>query len=184
MEDNLLTPESPELKLAFPFLTIRGNLGEGGQKYVYLADQEDGQSVALKIIKKHENPERTMREIVAASYFTPPYFPKIYRWGETQVGNEEVVFLIEEYIEGNNLREYLNENGVSQREALKIGLELLCALNQVADKRLVHRDIKPKNIMIGKMARIVLLDFGIARHLMLSSLTQNIAIFIQAQPLQ
>jgi eukaryotic-like serine/threonine-protein kinase len=177
MNSELFSPDSPALISAFPFITIKNKLGEGGQKYVYEAYTETEGMVAFKVIKVEQQYERTMREIDAASKFSPPRFPKIHSYGRSKVANEDVVYIVEEFIEGVSLRERLRLGAMQESEAVKIGYELLNALCEVAEQHLVHRDIKPENIMLGENDRAVLLDFGIARHLNLTSLTHDAAMF-------
>ena len=78
----------------------------------------------------------------------PQRFPKIYRYGHSKVGDIEVVFIVEEFIDGISLRERINQGTLPEQEALKIGFELLLALCEISNKNLVHRDIKPENIML------------------------------------
>ena len=79
---------------------------------------------------------------------------------------------------GETLRVRLNrEQRLSEKETIRIGEQLLEALIKVESSSLVHRDIKPENIMLLSDGRVVLLDFGIARHLNLPSLTANAAMF-------
>ena len=177
MTEHLFYPDSSALINAFPEVKIERKLGEGGQKYVYKAKTEQEGTVAFKIIKTNQQLERTIREINAASSFCPPRFPKIYRYGHSNVGDIEVVFIVEEFIEGISLRERINQGAVPEQEALKIGFELLLALCEISNKNLVHRDIKPENIMLRNSGEVVLLDFGIARHLELNSLTHDLAMF-------
>lgn len=177
MIQNHFSADSEELKKAFPFVDILKLHGEGGQKYVYQANFGTKGTVAFKVIKVDQNIERTVREITAAAGFDSNKFAEIYQYGKGKVLNDEVVYIVEEFIEGETLRERINKAKISQEEALYIGIQLLYALADVAKQRLVHRDVKPENIMIDPDNRVVLLDFGIARHLELSSLTQDAAIF-------
>ncbi|MDE3841126.1 serine/threonine protein kinase (plasmid) [Bacillus methanolicus] len=177
MNMDRFAPESSAFALAFPGIEIIGVLGKGGQKYVYKAKTHDYGIVAFKIIKTDQDIERTIREIKAASSFSSPHFPMIYDWGEAYLDDEKIIYIIEEYIEGQNLREILNQEVLTMEETIRIGRELLEALSQLAEKRLVHRDIKPENIMISNDGRVFLLDLGIARHLDLTSLTLDMAAF-------
>lgn len=176
MTKNLFSPESEALACAFPFVRIEDKLGEGGQKFVFKARTQDG-TVAFKIIKADQHVERIKREISAASRFAPPRFPKIFHYGNGKVENIDVIFIIEEFIEGISLRQRLVCGSINEAEVLKIGTELLYALSEIIAEKLVHRDIKPENIMLSRDGRVVLLDFGIARHLSLNSLTHDAALF-------
>ena len=165
------------IRTAFPRLSIVKILGEGGQKFVFHAKSQKYGEVALKIIKTHEREERILREVEAVSRFSPPHFPKLYCYGKKKIKGRNFIFLVEELIVGESLRKRLERGPIQQEESVRIGLELLRALCDVADQNLVHRDVKPENILLGPEGRVVLLDFGIARHLDLDSLTQDYAVF-------
>ncbi|MFB5281825.1 serine/threonine protein kinase [Peribacillus sp. Hz7] len=177
MNQNQYLVGSEELRNAFPFVEIIEKQGEGGQKFVYKANYGSVGKVAFKIIKVDQNIERTVREITAASGFKPPRFAEIYKFGQAKVNDEEVIYIVEEFIEGDTLRNRIINGRVSQDEATYIGVQLLYAVSEVSKQKLVHRDLKPENIMIDPNMRVVLLDFGIARHLELNSLTHDAAIF-------
>jgi serine/threonine-protein kinase len=177
MRENLFSVDSDALAYAFPNVKFEDKLGEGGQKFVYRAQTLSEGLVAFKIIKSNQQIERTMREINAASSFSPPRFPRIHRYGNATVGNIEVVYIVEQFVAGVSLRDRINKGELDEAEALKIGLELLKALIEIAEENLVHRDIKPENIILNSNVGAVLLDFGIARHLDLNSLTHDVAMF-------
>ena len=152
-------------------------LAEGGQKYVYLAENDSKELVALKLVKQFLPRDRALREISAATGFSSAFFPKILSWGEVKIGAEQMLYVIEEYIQGSTLRNRLIAKTIDQTMAIHVGMSLLQALCEIEGKGLVHRDIKPENIIIGDRDRVVLLDFGIARHTALSSLTLDVAAF-------
>ncbi|HDR3493164.1 TPA: serine/threonine protein kinase [Bacillus wiedmannii] len=166
-----------KLTEAFPELTILEELGEGGQKIVYKAISPTGENVALKIIKLSEDPERVKREIQVASQLPKGNFPEIFKWGSRLIAGEEIIFVVEEFVQGKGLRENLQEQSLTLQEVIEIGIQLLNAIIQVEEQKLVHRDIKPENIILADGLRVVLLDFGIARHLTLDSLTHDAAMF-------
>ncbi|WJQ79815.1 serine/threonine-protein kinase [Brevibacillus brevis] len=177
MSVNLFSVDSIALTEAFPDVNFEEKLGEGGQKYVYKAQTQHEGRVAFKIIKSNQQMERIVREIKAASIFSPPRFPQIYRYGNATVDNVDIVYIVEQFIDGVSLRDGIKMGPMNEADALKVGLEVLMALTEISDKNLVHRDIKPENIMINSDVGAVLLDFGIARHLDLTSLTQDVAVF-------
>jgi len=175
--NNIFSLESEQIHQSFPFVNIEEKLGEGGQKHVYKAKTDTDEVVAFKLVKLQQQHERVLREIEAASKFSSPRFPTLHRYGKQQAGDHMYIFLVEEYIDGISLRTQLNAGAFKEEEAVRIGIQLLLALCEVAQHGLVHRDVKPENIMLGPSGRVVLLDFGIARHLHLESLTQDMAVF-------
>ncbi|OXS60306.1 serine/threonine protein kinase [Cohnella sp. CIP 111063] len=177
MSENLFSVDSIVLAQAFPDIEFEAKLGEGGQKYVYRAQTQPEGRVAFKIIKSNQQIERTIREINAASSFSPPRFPQIYRYGNANVANIDVVYIVEQFVDGVSLRDRINAGALNDAEVFKVGSELLMALTEISEKNLVHRDIKPENIMLSSSTGVVLLDFGIARHLDLTSLTHDVAMF-------
>lgn len=165
------------LSKAFPDLQLEKELGKGGQKTVYKAETSNGDVIALKIIHPDQDIERITREVNAVAQFKSEFFPEIFDIGKRTIGSREFVFVVEEFLEGQDLRTVLRSGKLSLNEAIGIGAQLLQALIEVFEKDMVHRDIKPENIIIGPNSRVVLLDFGIARHLSMQSLTQDLAIF-------
>ncbi len=173
------SPTTSEVQEVLPSATIEHQIGSGGQKIVYKAEVKPYGTVALKLIKPGPNTkERTLRELDVASKLTGTHFSKIYEIGEIKIKGDDVIYIVEEFLSGETLRDWLNrEQRLSEKETVRIGEQLLDALIRVESAGLVHRDIKPENIMLLSDDRIVLLDFGIARHLNLPSLTADIALF-------
>lgn len=75
----------------------------------------------------------------------------------------EELYVIEEYVNGDNLAVYLEKNGVLGKKAISVGKQLLEALVVLQQHRILHRDIKPENIMMDRMGNVVLIDFSITR---------------------
>ena len=162
-----------EIRGAFTELSdIRALAVSGGQKDVLCANR-GGQVVALKIIKKYSGDEaRTDREIAAVSKLSSDFVPTIQDLGSKILGGEERYYIIEEFIDGQSYREVLNANPNQSIEATaKLADDLLRACADFEAVRVVHRDIKPENLMIGNDGKLWVIDFGIARHLDLSTLT-------------
>lgn len=172
-------PTTAEVQEVLPSALIEHRIGSGGQKVVYKAEVKRYGTVALKLIKPGPSTkERTMRELDVASKLTGPYFSRIYEIGEVKIKGDDIIYIVEEFLSGETLRVRLSrEQRLSEKETIRIGEQLLDALIKVESKGLVHRDIKPENIMLLSDGRVVLLDFGIARHLNLPSLTADAAMF-------
>lgn len=169
-----------QFKSIHPTISIESQpIGQGGMKTVYSAfDEQEKQKLVVKVIKfaGSDSEKRVKREIDILNSLSSPYFPKIYDKCLFNISGQELFVISESFVSGMTLREYEN-NKIEFHESIKIGKELLRALMLVHEKQLVHRDVKPENIMITENKEIVLLDFGIARDLMEDSITSDLAIF-------
>src|SRR6266513_2891745 len=140
-------------------------LGTGGMANVYLAeDQELGRRVAIKVLDdRHASDdqfvERFRREAKAAAALSHPNIVSIYDRGET----DGTYYIAMEYLDGPNLKELVRQGTPSIRTAITYGREILSALRIAHRRGLVHRDIKPHNILIDAEGRLKVTDFGIAR---------------------
>lgn len=150
----------------------------GGQKWVFgAAHPQDGQ-VVLKLIKPTTDGERVRREVLAVRQVKSKRVPRIFEegvLGQTPLG-DGLIWLREQRIEGQNVRQVLGSGALPPAEVLQLGEHVLEALADVAQARIIHRDVKPENIVRCSDGSYWLLDFGIARHLDLSSLTATNAL--------
>ena len=151
-------------------------LGEGGMANVYLAnDTILDRMVAVKVLRGDlANDEkfvrRFQREALSASSLSHPNIVEIYDVGEDE-GN---FYIVMEYIEGKTLKQLIKKRGVlSLPETMDIMLQLLDALATAHDSYIIHRDIKPQNIMIKESGLVKITDFGIAMALNSAQLTQT-----------
>jgi serine/threonine-protein kinase len=155
----------------FPSLQGLGLLGQGGQKLVFFASHQNYGDVVLKIIHPSQDLEATRREILAVQTINSPRVPRILEVGRISTPMGPSVWLIEQRILGVTLRERLQQGPLSVDELLRLGgqaLEVLVAAEQTG---IVHRDVKPENIILDTSGNFWLLDFGISRHLAMSPLT-------------
>ena len=151
-------------------------LAQGGQKIVFRATHEDFGEVVVKLILQSN--ERIQREIEIAMGCNIPNTAHLYEWGNIEHDGQTVIYIIEEHIDGKNLRDEMNIRGQLQTgRVLKLIDMLLDTAVAIEREKLVHRDIKPENIMVCYDGTFRLLDFGIARHLTKSSLTPTNARF-------
>ncbi|CAN5793563.1 hypothetical protein BH24ACI1_BH24ACI1_01890 [soil metagenome] len=140
-------------------------LGEGGMGEVYLAeDNRLERKVALKILpsafaQDAERMRRFVREAKAASALNHPNILTIYETGETDNTN----YIASEYVEGETLSERLRREPLSLKAALDVAVQITSALQAAHGAKIVHRDIKPDNVMIRPDGFVKLLDFGIAK---------------------
>ncbi len=141
-------------------------IGVGGMAVVYKAfDNIDHRIVAVKILKNEflENEDfrrRFKNESKAIAVLSHPNIVKVY---DVSYGNM-IQYIVMEYIEGITLKEYIEQQGkINPREAIYYVTQILRALQHAHDKGIVHRDIKPQNIMLISDGTIKVADFGIAR---------------------
>lgn len=140
-------------------------IGHGGMADVWLAEDKTlGRKVAIKIMLPQfsNDPEfarRFKREASAAACLKSPYIVNIYDWGV----NDSIQYIVMEYIQGEDLKDIISENGpVPQKRAAKIGVQACKALAVAHQQDIIHRDIKPQNIMVQSDGDIKVMDFGIA----------------------
>lgn len=145
---------------------MRELIGVGGMAYVYKAyDCVDDRTVAVKILKDEflRNEEFTRRfrnESKAIAILNHPNIVKVLDVGF----GEHLQYIVMEYIDGITLKEYLDQRkDIRWKEAVHFTTQILRALQHAHDKGIVHRDIKPQNIMLLSDGTIKVTDFGIAR---------------------
>jgi len=143
-------------------------VGTGGMASVYCAyDTLLERNVALKILHAHygedvEYVERFRREARAAAQLSHPGIVTVIDRGEEN-GRQFIVF---EYVDGETLKEVVERTGpLPVRRAIELGLEIGRAIAFAHDQGLVHRDVKPQNVLLGSDGRARVTDFGIARTL-------------------
>ncbi|MSY55821.1 MAG: protein kinase, partial [Actinobacteria bacterium] len=144
-------------------------VANGGMASIYEAiDTRLDRKVAVKIMHPHLAQDdafvsRFIREAKAAAALSHPNIVAVQDQGWNQNG-VPAVFLVMELIEGDTLREYLNERGRFEiKDALNFLAPILSALSAAHSLGIVHRDVKPENILISKEGRIKIADFGLAR---------------------
>jgi serine/threonine-protein kinase len=141
-------------------------IGHGGMADVYLAhDRLLDRDVAVKVLappfaSDPTNVERFRREARAAAGLNHPHIVGVYDWGE----EDDTSFIVMEYVPGQTLREILQAYGrLSPMDAAGITAEIADALSFAHAHGVVHRDIKPGNVLISPQGQVKVTDFGIAR---------------------
>ena len=145
------------------------HMASGGMATIYEGlDTRLDRKVAVKIMHSHlaqdeQFVERFIREAKASAALSHPNIVSVQDQGWNQNGTP-AVFLVMELVEGHTLREYLNEQGaLSVASGIQFLLPVLSALSAAHKLGIVHRDIKPDNILISKEGRIKIADFGLAK---------------------
>ena len=166
-EDAQTRPEvaSPRVGDRLAHFKIVEPIGQGGMGVVYRAvDEKLGRDVALKVLPDSalgdsERRARFVREARAAAALAHPSIVTIFEIGE----DDGRVFIAMELIEGQSLRQQLEAGVLDEPEALSIASSIGRALAVAHQKGIVHRDIKPDNVMLKPDAEVKVLDFGLAK---------------------
>ena len=144
---------------------IQSPLGAGGMGEVYRArDARLGRDVALKILPESftRDTDRLLRfeqEARAVAALNHPNILAIHDVGK----NNDSPFLVSELLEGQSLRDLLDQGALPQRRAIEYGAQIAQGLAAAHEKSVVHRDLKPENLFITKDGRVKILDFGLAK---------------------
>ena len=145
---------------------IQEVIGVGGMAVVYKAyDNIDDRTVAVKILKdeylaNEEFRRRFKNESKAIAVLSHPNIVKVYNVSY----GDRLQYIVMEYVEGITLKEYIEQQGkLGIKETVYFTMQILRALQHAHDKGIVHRDIKPQNIMLLSNGNIKVTDFGIAR---------------------
>src|SRR5437660_8921351 len=160
-----MPPTPGELAKFFPQLGILELLGQGGMGVVYKARQPQlDRLVALKILPPAASrdpsfAERFTREARALARLNHPNIVSVYDFGQAR----EFYYFIMEFVDGVNLRQLEQSRRIAPAEALGIVPKICEALQYAHEEGIVHRDIKPGNILLDKKGRVKIADFGLAK---------------------
>jgi serine/threonine-protein kinase len=164
-------PPTPRIGTEFAGFRIEALLGRGGMSVVYRAENPRlGNQVALKLLapeltEDESFRERFVRESRAAASIVHPNIIPIYDAGDW----EGVLYIAMRYVDGPNLRELAKEHGLPPARALRLGAQVASALDAAHARGLIHRDVKPANVLVEETAEAedhaYLADFGLTKHL-------------------
>ena len=156
---------------------IDREIGRGGMSVVYRArDPALGRAVALKVLHPHlasrpESRERFEREARAVARLHHPNILEVFDYAPPE---SERAYIVSELIEGPTLRAFIDEHPLRNPEvAALLMIPIFDALDHAHEMGIVHRDVKPENIMIGQGGQPILMDFGIAQLVDMETLTQT-----------
>ena len=152
------------------------SIGEGGMANVYVAlDTILNRKVAVKILRgdlaeDEKFVRRFQREAISASSLNDPNIVEVYDVGE----DNGKYFIVMEYVEGKTLKQLIKKRGsLTLPEVVDIMLQLTSAIAHAHESYIIHRDIKPQNVIILEDGRVKIMDFGIAVALNAGELTQT-----------
>ncbi len=160
---------------------LAGLLGSGGMAEVFLAhDEVLDRDVALKVLRSQyvrdeEFAERFRREARSAAGLSHPNIVQVYDRGETEDGT---CYIAMEYVPGGTLKEWLGERGLLEpRKAAAVTAQIAEALGAAHERGVIHRDIKPQNVLVTASGDLKVTDFGIARAASAATISVTNAVF-------
>lgn len=154
-------------KVRIPGIKVLHLIGEGGTARVYLASREDDdEPLVVKILRQEivinrKALERFMEEYAMVERIQSRHVARIHGHGNYQ----NYVYLVMEFFEGGDLSKRLAGQAVPPPEALRLFRELMFALGDIHEKGILHRDLKPQNLMFRRDGSLAIVDFGIAKNI-------------------
>ncbi len=146
--------------------TVQDKVGTGGMAIVYRGlDEVLGRTVAIKtMLPQYASEEsfamRFKQEAQAAAALQSPYIVSVYDWGK----DDDTYYIVMEYLRGTDLKSGIRRHGaLDPRKVAQIGSQIAQALSVAHKHDIIHRDIKPQNIMVQPDGNVKVMDFGIAR---------------------
>ena len=162
--ESYVAPTPEELARQIPNLEVSELLGQGGMGVVYKGRQPllDRQ-VAIKVLRpdyqtEGEFQERFLREARTLAKLRHPYIVTVFDIGKS----DKLYYIVMEFVEGASLRQLLVDRSITERDALEFVPQIAEALQHAHEAGVVHRDVKPENVLVDALGRIRLVDFGLA----------------------
>ena len=162
-----LAGESLGHKISIPGFKVLRLIGEGGMSRVYLAARDsDDEPLVVKILRSEIIADkkalaRFMEEYAMVESIQSRHVARIHGHGTS----EEHAYLVMEFFEGGDLNKRLDGKALKADEALKVFRELMYALGDIHEKGILHRDLKPQNLVFRADGSMAIVDFGIAKHI-------------------
>src|SRR3954469_2509537 len=146
---------------------VKSELGRGGMGTVYLAARADGQfekEVAIKVLKRGMDTDEVLRRFAAERHILARLdHPNIARLLDAGTSDDGLPYFVMEYVAGDPVTRFLHHTPLSIRERLELFLKICAAVDVAHRSHVIHRDLKPKNILVTEEGEPKLLDFGIAK---------------------
>jgi serine/threonine protein kinase/Tfp pilus assembly protein PilF len=162
-----MSANAPRIGETIDQYTITGQLGEGGMGVVYLAEDTTlGRKVALKFLPSWANSDedakrRFIHEAKTSSVLDHPNIATIH---DVKTADNGDLFIVMGYYDGRTIRDYLNEDDhLSIEDAIDFASQTASGLDAAHEEGIIHRDIKPGNVIVTPKGRAVILDFGLAK---------------------
>jgi DNA-binding NarL/FixJ family response regulator len=154
-------------RMRIPGIKVLHLIGEGGTSRVYLASRErDDEPLVVKILSSEVTADsralaRFMEEYSLVERIQSRHVARIYGHGTA----DEHAYLVMEFFEGGDLNKRLGGKALPPPECLRLFRELMLALGDIHEKGILHRDLKPQNLMFREDGSLAIVDFGIAKHI-------------------
>jgi len=154
-------------RVRIPGIKVLRLIGEGGMARVYLASREgDDEPLVVKILRREVLSNRTalerfMEEYSLVERIQSRHVARIFGHGNV----DDHAYLVMEFFEGGDLNRRLDGKPIAPAEALRIFRQLMFALGEIHEKGILHRDLKPQNLMFREDGTLAILDFGIAKQI-------------------
>jgi CheY-like chemotaxis protein len=153
-------------RVSIPGIKVLHLIGEGGMSRVYLASREgDDEPLVVKILRPEVTSDknalaRFLEEYAMVERIQSRHVARIYAHGTS----EEHAYLVMEFFEGGDLHQRLDAKPLAPEESVRLFRELMFALGDIHEKGILHRDLKPQNLMFRSDGSLAIVDFGIAKH--------------------
>jgi CheY-like chemotaxis protein/tRNA A-37 threonylcarbamoyl transferase component Bud32 len=162
-----LEGQSIGAQVRIPGIRVLHLIGEGGMSRVYLASRErDDEPLVVKILRNEVTADskalaRFMEEYALVERIQSRHVARVHGHGTSA----EHAYLVMEFFEGGDLMKRLGGKALPPEECLRLFRELMMALGDIHEKGILHRDLKPQNLMFRQDGSLAIVDFGIAKHI-------------------
>jgi CheY-like chemotaxis protein/tRNA A-37 threonylcarbamoyl transferase component Bud32 len=160
-------------RVKIPGIRVLHLIGEGGMSRVYLASRErDDEPLVVKILRSEVTADnralaRFMEEYSLVERIQSRHVARVYSHGSS----EGHAYLVMEFFDGGDLMKRLGGKALAPGECLRLFRELMTALGDIHEKGILHRDLKPQNLMFRNDGSLAIVDFGIAKHVDAADMT-------------